>query len=333
MNLDRFPRVPLLEGITPIQRLTRLERALETNIRIHVKRDDLTGIGGGGNKLRKLEFLLGDALLQDSDTFITVGARQSNHARLTAAAAARAGMACELVLANVVDRHDVEYRQNGNLLLDGIFGAMVHEVAGSVDPLAVALERAAGLKSVGRKAYVVGSGGSSPVGCLGYASCAAEIVTQEEKLGAAFDRIVIPNGSAGTQAGLVAGFASMGRDPTVVRAFAVLRPAEAARHLTLETARETLALLGSTATLSADSIVVDGSQLGQGYGVPTPACLEAIRLLARTEGLLVDPVYGGKAFAGVLADIRRGRFGAEGNILFVMTGGAPGLFAYRPAFA
>ncbi|MGH8047979.1 MAG: D-cysteine desulfhydrase family protein [Chthoniobacterales bacterium] len=334
MSLEIFSRVPLLDGPTPIQRLAGLERSLGAaagGVRIFVKRDDVMGIGGGGNKLRKLEFLLGEAVAKGCDTFVTVGGVQSNHARLSAASAARMGLACELVLADVVARGDIEYRRNGNVLLDGIFGATVHYVAGSSDPLEFARKRAAELEGLGRRAYVVGSGGSSPVGCLGYAACAQEIAQQETELGETFARIVIPNGSSGTHAGLAAGFAAMGRDPKQVRSFAVLREAGDARNVTLDEARATLALLDADASLSEDAIDVSNDQRGAGYGIPTQAGLDAIRTLARTEGLLIDPVYGGKAFAGVLADIRAGVYRPGDAVLFIMTGGVPGLFAYRPA--
>jgi L-cysteate sulfo-lyase len=333
--LERRDRFALLEGPTPIQRLHRLEREIgdaRGGVRLFVKRDDLMGLGGGGNKVRKLEFLMGEALAQRCDTFIAIGGIQSNHARLSAAAAARAGLSCELVLTRMVPRDDEEYRRNGNVLLDGIFGATVHELPGDADAMAFAEERAAALRAEGRRPYLVGLGGSSAVGCLGYADCAREIVEQEGAEDGVFARIVVPNGSSGTHAGLAAGFAAMQRDPARVRSFAVLAPAEDTRRTTLDLARATLALLDQKASIDPAAIDVAGEQRGEGYGIPTAAMFEAVRLVARTEGLLLDPVYGGKAFAGLLADIRRGAFQAGDAILFVMTGGLPGLFAYRPAF-
>lgn len=185
-----------------MQRLTRLEQALGCDgcPPIYVKRDDLTGIGGSGNKLRKQEFLIGEALELGCDTFITTGARQSNHARLSAAAAARAGLSCELVLTNIVARNGEAYRCNGDVLLDDLFGATVLRRGGDVDALSVAQDLAEHLSAAGRCAYVVGSGGSSPLGCLGYAVCASEIMTQEEELGLRFGRIIVPNGNSGTHA-------------------------------------------------------------------------------------------------------------------------------------
>jgi D-cysteine desulfhydrase len=334
IQIEKRPRFPLLDGRTPIQRLTRLEQALGCGAcpPIYVKRDDLMGIGGGGNKLRKLEFLIGEALEQDCDTFITTGARQSNHARLSAAAAARAGLSCELVLTDTVARDDEAYRCNGNVLLDDLLGATVLRRPGDVDALTVAQERALHLSAMGRRAYVVGSGGSSPLGCLGYAVCADEIMIQEKELGLRFGRIIVPNGSSGTHAGLAAGLRAAGDEPGRIESFTVLAPIETARAVTIELAVRTLALIDPGSAFVGGEIVVTSGQLGEGYGVPTDAMFEAVRLVAQSEGLLLDPVYGGKAFAGLIAAIREGAWRGEEPVLFVMTGGLPGLFAYEPAF-
>ncbi len=334
IQLEKRPRFTLLEGRTPIQRLTRLEQALGCRDcpPVYVKRDDLMGIGGGGNKLRKLEFLIGEALDQGCDTFITTGARQSNHARLSAAAAARAGLSCELVLTDTVARDDEAYRRNGNVLLDDLFGATVHRRSGDVDALAVARERAELLSAQGRRAYVVGSGGSSPLGCLGYAVCAEEIMAQEQDLGLRFSRIIVPNGSSGTHAGLAAGMKAAGDEPSRIESFTVLAPIEKARAVTTELAAQTLALIDPARALVGGDIVVTDGQLRGGYGVPTNGMFEAVKLVARSEGLLLDPVYGGKAFAGIIAAIRKGAWRNDEPGLFVMTGGLPGLFAYEPAF-
>ncbi len=329
-----MPRFELVEPPTPIQRLTRLEQALGCRDcpPIYVKRDDLMGVGGGGNKLRKLEFLIGEALDQGCDTFITTGARQSNHARLTAAAAARAGLACELVLTDTVAREDEAYLRNGNVLLDDLFGATVVRRSGGTDALGCAYERAAELAAGGHRTYVVGSGGSSPLGCLGYAVCADEILAQEKAAGLRFARIVVPNGSSGTHAGLAAGLKAAGDQPSRVQSFTVLAPIDTAREVTVRLATQTLALLDPDNAFADGDIIVSDGQLGEGYGVPTAAMFEAVRLVARSEGLLLDPVYGGKAFGGLIAAIRDGVLSADSPVLFVMTGGLPGLFAYEPAF-
>jgi L-cysteate sulfo-lyase len=329
--LNRFPREQLLEMPTPIHRLSRLERTLGADVRVYVKRDDLAMLGGGGNKLRKLEYLLGDAVAQGCDTFITTGGLQSNHARLSAAAAARTGISCELFLTRVVPRDDEDYRRNGNVLLDGLFGARIHELPGDADALAAAHARAQELRASGRRPYVVGMGGSSPIGCLGYVHAAAELLGQEDAMDRRFAQIVVPNGSGGTHAGLVAGFAALGHDPSRIRSFAVLADTDRTHRDTLSIARNTLDLIGG-ANIEDRQIVVSGDQLGPGYGIPTSAMKQAVRLLARTEGLLLDPVYSGKAFAGLLADIRAGVFPDGSAVLFIMTGGVPGLYAYRSVF-
>jgi L-cysteate sulfo-lyase len=328
----RFSHQRLFDSPTPIQRLNGLERDLETKVRLYVKRDDLMGLGGGGNKLRKLEFLLGDAISQGSDTFITVGGLQSNHCRLSAAAAAHIGMTCELVLTQVVPRSDEAYRRNGNMLLDEIFGAKIHLLSGTESAVDFATDRVKVLKSEGRRPYLVGSGGSSPVGCLGYADCAVELMKQQQEIEGGFTQIIVPNGSSGTHAGLAAGFALLGMNPAMISSYSVLNPAKEAQLSTHELARATLALLDPTKSIDPDAIHVRGDQLGDGYGLPTSAMLNAVRTMGRTEGLLLDPVYSGKAFAGVLAAVRRGAYRPGEAILFLMTGGVPGLFAYQPAF-
>lgn len=331
-QLQARSRYPLLEGPTPIQRLKRLEAAMGPDCPpIYVKRDDLMGLGGGGNKLRKLEFLIGEALATGCDTFITTGARQSNHARLSAAASARAGLACELVLTDTVDRTDDAYLHNGNVLLDDLFGATVHRLSRGADALRFAKERAAQLTSEGRQPYVVGSGGSSPVGCLGYVACAAEIVGQEKELGLRFAQIIVPNGSSGTHAGLAAGLRALGDDPSRSRSFTVLAPLGDAMNKTWELAAETLKLLDPNRSIDREEIRISADALGDGYGVPTAGMLHALRMTARSEGLLLDPVYGGKAFAGLIAELEQQPSQEGRALLFVMTGGTPGLFAYQPA--
>jgi L-cysteate sulfo-lyase len=331
LDLSKFPRHALLEGATPIQHLARLSARLG-GADIYVKREDLTGLGGGGNKLRKLEFLIGEALASGADTVITVGARQSNHARLTAAAAARVGLQCELVLTRSVPRTDPDYIENGNVLLDALFGARVHDLPGTANALQFAEERANELRAQGRNVYVCPLGGSSPAGCLGYADCAAEIIAQAQAQNITFDRIVVPNGSGGMHAGLVAGFVALGLDTSRIAAFAVLWDASHAHSVTLEKARQTLQLIDPSLRMNDDAVSIDGAQLGPGYGIPTDNMRAAVRLMASTEGLLLDPVYSGKAFAGLVENVSSGKYAAGEKILFVMSGGLPGLFAYRNEF-
>ena len=327
-DLSRFARLPLLDGPTPIQELKRLSCGLG-GVRVFVKRDDFMSVGGGGNKLRKLEFLLGDARAQGADTIITVGARQSNHARLTAAAAARMGFACELVLPRVVARSGDDYVRNGNVLLDGVFGARIHDLDGDADVTGFVAARIESLAHEGRKAYFAPAGGSNAIGCLGYAACALEIEEQTADFGVIFSRVVVANGSSGTHAGLAAGFALTPSGAGCVKSYAVYYPADKTATITLGIARDVLALIGPDCRLGDSDIVVDGAHRGEGYGIPTQAMVDAVRLMARTEGLLLDPVYSGKAFAGLLHDIHNGAYRHGDAVLFVMTGGVPGLFAYR----
>jgi L-cysteate sulfo-lyase len=333
--LERMPRRNLLDGPTPVQRLHRIEEALGASshgVRIYAKRDDLMALGGGGNKLRKLEFLLGDAAARGAETLIATGGRQSNFARLTAAAAAKLGLQCELVLSRMVPREGSEYDLNGNVLLDALFGARIHDLPAGVDATRFALERAEELCRAGRTAYVATLGGSSTVGSLGYAACALEIQTQSRELGVDFAAVVVPNGSSGTQAGLVAGYRALGLDARRVKSHAVLAPVDSAQAGTVEKANGVLALLGFEPSVDAETVKVSGSQLGPGYGLPTPSMVGAVRLMASREGLLLDPVYSGKAFAGLLEDITAGQYEAGANVLFIMTGGSPGLYAYASHF-
>lgn len=331
LDLSGFARRLLLEGPTPIQHLPRLSAHLH-GANIFVKRDDLSGLGGGGNKLRKLEFLIGESLAMEADTIITVGARQSNHARLTAAAAAHVGLKCELVLTRSVPMSGVEYTDNGNILLDGLMGAHIHDLPASANALAYAEARADKLRAQGRRVYVCPLGGSSPVGCLGYANCASEIVSQSAAQALNFNQIVVPNGSGGMQAGLVAGYVALGLDPKIVRGYTVLNDGETAHAITLEKAKQTARLLNPALAVRGEDILIDGLHRGSGYGVATDDMRRAVRLLASTEGLLVDPVYGGKALGGLIEGIATHRFRPGQNVLFIMTGGLPGLFAYRGEF-
>ncbi|HEY8949665.1 MAG TPA: D-cysteine desulfhydrase family protein [Rhizomicrobium sp.] len=332
VDLSRFARIPLLEGPTPIQELKRLNAELG-GVRIFVKRDDFTALGGGGNKLRKLEFLLGEAKAQGADTIITVGARQSNHARLTAAASAHAGFQCELVLLRTVPRDDADYANNGNIVLDNLFGATMHDLPKDGDVGALVAQRFEALAKDGRKAYFAPVGGSSAVGCLGYVSCALEIEAQSERMGLDFANVITANGSSGTHAGLAAGFAASGRGAAFSKSYAVYYDGQKTHGITLDKARETLALLDPSAVLNDADILVNGDHRGDGYGIPTQGMVEAVRSMARMEGLLLDPVYSGKAFAGLLHDIHSGAYKSGDNVLFLMTGGVPGLFAYQSVFA
>lgn len=324
-DLERFPRIPLGHGPTPLEPLDRLSAHLG-GPRLWVKRDDCTGLALGGNKVRKLEFLLGEARQDGADTVVTVGGVQSNHARQTAAAAARLGLRCELVLPRIVDRHDALYESNGNLLLDHLLGAHVHVVDD---------EEAAGEKVVkllgaaearGGKAAFFPSGGSTPTGALGYVRAAQELVGQCDDRGLNLARITVATSSAGTLAGLLLGLRGLDR-PIPVTGIAVYDDPRQTRERVIALADGTATRLGIEPP-DADAIDIRGDELGPGYGQPTESMREALELCARLEGLLLDPVYSGKAMAGLIAMVRRGEIAKTDEALFWHTGGSPALFAY-----
>ncbi|WZB73699.1 pyridoxal-phosphate dependent enzyme [Achromobacter insuavis] len=288
-------------------------------------------LGGGGNKLRKLEFLLGDARAAAADTIITTGGCQSNHARLTAAACAHLGLACELVLKPAVVRDNAEHRHGGNVLLDRLFAATITAIPASADANATMQALAERLRAQGRKPYVIPAGGSNAIGALGYAAAALELVGQQAEYGFALTRLFLANGGSGTHAGLAAGLIAMGGSPGAIRAFAAIGDAPAVQQATAAKTAAALDRLGIDGDLTLADIHVDGGQRGAAYGMPTAAMAEAVNLMARHEGLLLDPVYSGKAFAGLLALIRGDRLRDAGDVVFLMTGGAPTLFGYRDA--
>ncbi|PZM14903.1 D-cysteine desulfhydrase family protein [Rhizobium tubonense] len=332
--LNRFPRVRLMQGPTPIQHLSRLEQVLgdaQKGVSIWAKRDDLMELGGGGNKLRKLEFLLGQAMAEGCDTLVVTGGVQSNFARLAAAACARTGFACEVVLAQMVPRETEIYQANGNVVLDRLFGARVHILEAGDDAGGFALSRASEIAASGGKAFIGTLGGSTPVGALGYVDCAFEIAAQSTEMDIVFQQIVVPNGSGGMHAGLLAGEVVAGRDPSRIRAHTVLSPADACLAATVDKVNAVFKLLESKDCIQAEHLKISGTQLGGGYGMPTSDMVEAIRIVGRSEGLLLDPVYGGKAFAGLLSDIENEVIAPGSNVLFLMTGGSPGLYAYADA--
>ncbi len=328
--LQQFPRVRLGHLPTPLEPLERLSGELG-GPPLFVKRDDCTGLAFGGNKTRKLEFLFADALEAGADTVITAGGLQSNHARQTAAAANKLGLACHLVLQRYVDRNDPAYLESGNLLLDGLLGAELHFPPPDQARDDVMARLAEALRTEGAKPYVIPAGGSNAIGGLGYAAAAGEILAQAETLGCEVGAIVSATASGGTQGGLVAGLASLDAAVEVVGINVdVLDETLAGKVAAV--AEGTAALLGlDDADLAARVVIVD-EYGGAGYGLPTQAMQEAVRLLARLEGLILDPVYTGKAMAGQIDLVRQGRFDPSRAVVFVHTGGLPGLFAYPSLF-
>ncbi|MBB5661235.1 D-cysteine desulfhydrase [Brevundimonas halotolerans] len=325
MNLARFPRVRLAHLPTPLEPLPRLSE--ELGIELWIKRDDCTGLAGGGNKTRKLEFLLGDAFEQEADTLVTQGAVQSNHVRQTAAAAAAHGLDCEIILEARTGSTAHDYLANGNVLLDRLFGAGLRTVAAGSDMVAELETTAADVRVRGGKPYVIPGGGSNPVGALGYVDCAREIVVQADELDLRIDRIVTATGSAGTHAGLVAGLAVMGADVPVL-GIGVRAPKDRQEANVFKLAEETAALLGHAGRVSRDQVVADCDYVGEGYGLVDQGVIDALKLAARTDGIVLDPVYSAKAMKGLIALARAGRFKGE-TLVFLHTGGAQGLFGYE----
>lgn len=331
----RFPRVRLAHLPTPLTEMARLRTALRAEghsaPRLFIKRDDCTGLASGGNKTRKLEFLIGEALAQGADTIVTTGALQSNHARQTAAAAIAAGMRPVLVLLDMVPYQGRTYRRSGNLLLDNVMGAEVRLVPKGVNPATFIKDVIDEISAAGEKPFFVPTGGSNVIGSLGYAAAYLEIADALDTLGIANARIVHGSSSGGTQAGLVAGAALRGKGPSV-HGINVYRDDHAAMKADiLKLACATTRALGAPSPANDDVILEEGF-LGDAYGLPTKAMVEAVELVARNEGILLDPVYTGKAMAGFLALIRSGSTSPEEALVFLHTGGLPGLFAYEEEF-
>ncbi len=331
MHLSRFPRVSLGHLDTPLEFMPRLTELLG-GPDLYVKRDDCTGLASGGNKTRKLEFLMADAVAQGADTVITQGATQSNHARQTAAAAARLGMRCIVLLEDRTGSRDDAYRYSGNVFIERLIGAPTRTYAGGSDMNAAMQVVAEEVRAGGGKPYVIPGGGSNALGALGYVNCAFEIVEQANASQLVVDHVVHATGSAGTQAGLVAGFEGM-RSGIPVLGIGVRAPRETQEANVYKLACETADLLGMSGAVAREKVVANCDYVGDGYGKPTAGMLEAVTLLAQTEGLLLDPVYTGKGMAGLIDLVRKGRFKEGESVVFVHTGGSVALFGYMDAFA
>ncbi|RAK56558.1 D-cysteine desulfhydrase [Phenylobacterium deserti] len=331
MHLARYNPVRFAHLPTPFEPLPRLSEALMTpgggGPMLYVKRDDCTGLAGGGNKTRKLEYLLGDALANGADTLVTQGAVQSNHVRQTAAAAAKFGMACEVILEERTCSKATDYNRSGNVLLDELLGAKIRTVPGGTDMNAMLAEVAAEVADAGGTPYVIPGGGSNIIGALGYVECAMEILTQANAEGIEIDRIVTATGSAGTHAGLVAGLAVMGADIPVL-GIGVRAPKDVQEANVFKLAQDTADLLGYRERVTREMVIANCDYVGAGYGLIDEGVIDALKLAARTDGLLLDPVYTGKAMKGLIDLSRKGEFDGE-TVLFLHTGGSQGLFGYQ----
>jgi D-cysteine desulfhydrase family pyridoxal phosphate-dependent enzyme len=322
MRLATLPRYPLAALPTPLHRAGNLETALGPRCpRIYLKRDDLTGLAFGGNKARKLEYLLADALASDATTLVTEGAAQSNHARITAAAAAIAGLRSLLVLDA---RHGSDIA--GNLLLDHLLGAEVRIVPDKAARTALMAAIGDELRAAGERPYVIPTGGSVPIGAAGYVTMVAELLAQLLTAGEAPSRLYFPTGSLGTQAGLVVGVRAFSA-PFAVYGVAVEHSVEQLIADGATLANGTAELLGLGQRFGVTDITIDGRFIGAAYGVPTEEGLEAIRLLARTEAVFLDAVYSGKAMASLISHARAGDLDPSEAVVFLHTGGGPSLFA------
>ena len=310
---------------TPLEDCVRL-RAHLGGPRILIKRDDVNTLGAGGNKLRKLEFLLGRALADGADTVITFGALQTNHGRQTAAACARLGLACHLVLTASVPRDSEEYVSSGNLLLDELYGAEVHVCRDGEETGRVYDALLAELTAAGRRVATFPVGGSDGVGVLGYVAAAVELRDQLDAAGIRADRVVTAVGSAGTAAGLALGLALLDW-PVRLDAVCVSHTAEESTADITRLVGEAAGVLGVPVP-ALDQLRVDDAFVGPGYGLPTEEMWAALRTVARTEGIALDPVYTGKAAAGLLAGIAAGEIGPDETVVFLHSGGLPGLFGY-----
>lgn len=326
MHLSRFPRIRLGHLPTPLEPMPRLS-ALLGGPELWIKRDDCTGLSTGGNKTRKLEFLMAEAVAQGADIILTQGATQSNHARQTAAAAAKLGMECHILLEDRTGYNEPNYRLNGNVLLDVLHGATIEHRGPGLDMNAEMFAVAERMKSEGRNPYAIVGGGSNATGALGYVNCALELLGQMVERGIAFDHMVTATGSAGTHAGLIVGLKALNAQLPLL-GIGVRAPKDKQEENVFRLAQATEDKLGIGRVVDRADVVANCDYIGQGYGIPAESTLEAIDLFAKQEAILLDPVYSGKGAAGLIDLIRKGHFKKGERIVFLHTGGAIGLTGY-----
>ncbi len=331
MNLAQFPRRGYVKEATPIEFLPNFSKALGDKVNVYIKRDDLLPGTSGGNKTRKLDFCIADALAKGADTIITCGAVQSNHCRLTLSWAVKEGLDCYLVLEERV-KNSYKPEASGNNFLFRLLGVKgITVVPGGSDMMGEMEKVAEKLKAEGKKPYIVPGGASNALGALGYVGCMEEIMHQMFTQGLTFDHMVVPSGSAGTHAGIIAGM--IGNNINIpVTGIGVNRPKAVQQEAVHKLANQALDLIGVEQRVPADKVIAFDDYVGPGYSLPTDAMVEAVKLLARTEGILLDPVYSGKAMSGLIDLVRKGYFREGSNILFLHTGGSPALYAYLDCF-
>jgi L-cysteate sulfo-lyase len=330
MHFARFSRLHLAHLPTPLEPLPNLTRALG-GPEIWIKRDDCTGLSTGGNKTRKLEFLMAEAKEQNADIVLTQGATQSNHARQTAAFAAKLGIDCHLLLEDRTGSTESNYNNNGNVLLDHLHGATAEKRQGGLDMNAELDSVAAKMRQAGRRPYVIPGGGSNPTGALGYVNCALELVNQANSLDIRIDHIVHATGSSGTQAGLVVGLKAMNAGIPLL-GIGVRAPRPKQEEMVFNLAVKTAEKLGCPGVVAREDVHANTDYVGEGYGIPGADTIKAIELFARMEGILLDPVYSGKGAAGLIDLCRKGHFKKGERVVFLHTGGSAALFGYLPSF-
>jgi len=331
MHLARFPRLHFAHLPTPLEFMPRLTAELG-GPEIWIKRDDCTGLSTGGNKTRKLEFLMAEAEAQGAEMVMTQGATQSNHARQTAAFAAKLGMKCHILLEDRTGSNDPNYNHNGNVFLDLLHGATTEKRGGGLDMNAEMEAAADRMRAGGTRVYTIPGGGSNPTGALGYANCAFELVGQANDRGLAIDHIVHATGSAGTQAGLIVGLKAINAQIPLL-GIGVRAPKPKQEENVYNLALATAEKLGCPGVVARADVVANTDYVGEGYGIPNASTIEAIEMFAQLEGILLDPVYSGKGAAGLIDLVRNGHFRKGQRIVFLHTGGAAGLFGYTSAFA
>ncbi|MCP4493680.1 MAG: D-cysteine desulfhydrase [Gammaproteobacteria bacterium] len=331
MHLSRYPRLHFAHLPTPLEPMQRLSEHLG-GPNLWIKRDDCTGLSSGGNKTRKLEFLMADAVAQNADCIITQGATQSNHARQTTAIAAKLGLECHVLLEDRTSYEDPAYVYNGNVLLDQLHGSTISKRPADTDMNAAMDDLALQLRDDGKKPYIIPGGGSNEIGALGYVNAAVELTTQANDRSLRIDHLVHATGSSGTQAGLVLGMEGM-NSGIPVYGVGVRAPKLKQEEMVFDLAQRTAEYMGLNPDIvKRERVVANSDYVGDGYGLPTDAMVEAVKMMAQYEGILLDPVYAGKGFSGLIDLIRKGHFKQAENVVFLHTGGSVSLFAYADVF-
>lgn len=331
MNLAQFPRRGYVKQPTPVEPLPAFSKALGGKVNIWIKRDDTLPGTGGGNKTRKLDFCIADALAKGADTIITCGAVQSNHCRLTLAWAVKEGLDCHLVLEERVPG-SYNPQSSGNNFLFQLLGVSSITVVPGGSPMLQEMQKLADkLTAAGRKPYIIPGGASNSIGALGYVQCAQELQQQMFEQGCDFDHVIVPSGSAGTHAGFLLGMLACNINIPVT-VIGVNRKKSVQEQAVFDLMHQTADLIGAAVNIPREAVVAYDDYVGPGYSLPTAAMAEAVTLLARTESILLDPVYSGKAMSGLIDLVRKGVFPAGSNVLFLHTGGSPALYAYEDTF-